>query len=141
MAIFTPLEPHMNAAHYLSRTTAANTRKQLRLASKIVQEVNKGTKTWDSLFAPLDFFAEYRNFIEISVMGERLEDYIPWKGNVESKIRKFVNFLEGQAEFAQGIEINPYPRHFPSKHQQFKFCSKYYIGIKCNPNSSVNDYC
>lgn len=74
-------------------------------------------------------------------MGERLEDYIPWKGNVESKIRKFVNFLEGQAEFAQGIEINPYPRHFPSKHQQFKFCSKYYIGIKCNPNSSVNDYC
>jgi hypothetical protein len=49
-------------------------------------------------------------------------------------------FLEAQPEFSQGLEINPYPRYFPSKHTAFKLCAKYYIGIKCNPNSAVNDY-
>jgi poly(A) polymerase Pap1 len=69
MIIFTPLDPHMNAAHYISKTTCAITRKQFRLTSKLIQEINKGPKKWEDLFTPFDFFAEYRHFIEISVMG------------------------------------------------------------------------
>lgn len=44
MMIFTPLYPNMNAAHYVSRITCHITRKQLRLASKLIQDINKKKK-------------------------------------------------------------------------------------------------
>jgi len=69
MVIFTPLDPHMNAGHYISKSTANITKKQLKLASKLIREISKGKKQWHLLFAPFDFFNEYRHFIEISVMG------------------------------------------------------------------------
>jgi poly(A) polymerase Pap1 len=59
----------MNAGHYISKITSNVTRKQFRLTSKLIQEINKGKRNWEDLFAPFDFFSEYRNFIEISVMG------------------------------------------------------------------------
>lgn len=94
MAILTPLEPHMNAGHYVSKITSNITKKHLRQASKLVQDINKGQKKWEDLFTPFEFFQEYKNFIEISVMGDTVEDYIPWKGSVESKLRKFIQILE-----------------------------------------------
>ena len=63
MIIFTPLYPHMNAGHCISKITCNTTKKQLRLASKYIQEINKGNKSWSDLFKPLDFFSEYRNFL------------------------------------------------------------------------------
>jgi len=73
-------------------------------------------------------------------MGQKVDDYIPWRGSVESKIRKLVQIIEEQNEFAHGIEVNPYPRQFTSRHPSYKHCSRYYIGIKCNSNSPLNDY-
>ena len=49
-------------------------------------------------------------------MGETKEDFIPWKGNIESKMRKLIRFFEQQSDFQQGIEINPYPKSFVCKH-------------------------
>jgi poly(A) polymerase len=63
MIIFTPLEPHMNAGHYISKITCNITKKQFRQASKLIQEINKGKRSWSDLFRPLDFFSEYRNFL------------------------------------------------------------------------------
>ncbi len=74
-------------------------------------------------------------------MGQKIDDFIPWRGTVESKIRKLIQILEEQSEFTHGIEVNPYPKQFPSKHPSFKHCSRYYVGIKCSSNSSINDYC
>lgn len=76
-------------------------------------------------------------------MGESAEDYIPWKGNVESKLRKFIQILQQLSEINQlshGLQLNPYPKAFPSKHSSFRYCSKYYIGIKCLSNSILNDF-
>ena len=50
-----------------------------------------------------------------------------------------MQILEDQNDF-QGVEINPYPKEFPSEHHSFKHCSRYYIGIKCSSNSAINDY-
>lgn len=63
MVILTPLEPHMNAGHYISKITSNITRKQFKLTSKLIQEINKGKCSWQDLFKPFDFFGEYRNFI------------------------------------------------------------------------------
>ena len=72
MIIFTPLEPNMNAGHYISKITCNITKKQFRLASKNIQEINKGKMDWNDLFKPLNFFGEYTNFLEISVMGQKI---------------------------------------------------------------------
>jgi poly(A) polymerase Pap1 len=56
MVILTPLEPHMNAGHYISKITSNITRKQFRIASKLIQEINKGKQSWEDLFSPLNFF-------------------------------------------------------------------------------------
>lgn len=140
MVVFTPLDPHMNAAHSVSKITCAVTRKQLRLASKLIQDINKGKRQWQDLFRPLDFFKEYPNFIEISVMGEGLEEFVRWRGNVESKMRKFIQHLESQSELSHGVEVHPYPRAFPAKHPHFPHCYKYYIGLKAAPNTPLSDY-
>ena len=37
MVIFTPLDPHMNAGHYIAKITSNITKKQLKIASKVIQ--------------------------------------------------------------------------------------------------------
>lgn len=61
----------MNAAHYVSPITCHITRKYLRLASKVIQDINKKRNEWKDLFKPIDFFSTYGNFIELSVMGQK----------------------------------------------------------------------
>ena len=36
-------------------------------------------------------------------MGDNEEDFIPWKGSIESKIRKLIRLLEQQQDYLQGI--------------------------------------
>lgn len=63
MIIVTPMEPHMNSVHYISRTACYLTRKYLRLASKMIFDIKKNKKTWKDLVKPLDFFNTYENFV------------------------------------------------------------------------------
>ena len=142
MTIYTPFEPFINAAYVVSRITSFITKKHLKAASQLVQDINKKKKTWKDLFERVRFFDEYRYFIEISVMGENQEDFIRWKGSIENKLRKFVKFfeeLQQQQEIPQYIELNPYPRSFPAKHPNYKICVKYFMGVKVNSNSPLND--
>ena len=72
-------------------------------------------------------------------MGQTQEQFIPWKGTIESKLRKFIKFFETQSQLPPGIELNPYPRSFESKHPNYKICIKYYIGIKSSSHSQLVD--
>ena len=139
LAIYTPLEPHMNAAHYITKITLNITRKYLKQGAKIIQEISKEKKSWEDLFEPTKFFEEYRSFLQISVMAKDQDDFISWKGNVESKLRKLIWFIESQGYLDRGIEVNPYPKCFEAKHGNYKFCSKYYIGFSARIDSPVSD--
>lgn len=72
-------------------------------------------------------------------MGENQEDFVPWKGTIESKLRKFVKFFEMQQDIPAGIELNPYPRSFECTHPNYKICVKYYMGLKLSSNSLLVD--
>lgn len=72
-------------------------------------------------------------------MGENQEDFVPWKGTIESKLRKLVRLFEMQQDLPQGIELNPYPRCYECKHPNYKICVKYYMGIKSSSNSPLVD--
>ena len=63
MTIYTPFEPYINAAHDVSKITSFITKKQLKSASRLIQDINKGKKSWKDLFEPFNFFQEYRYFL------------------------------------------------------------------------------
>lgn len=44
MMIYTPFEPFTNAAHDVSKITSYITKKQLKAASRLIQDINKGKK-------------------------------------------------------------------------------------------------
>ena len=142
MTIYTPFYPFINAGHGVTKITSYITKKYFKAASQLIQAITKGRKTWKDLFDPISFFDEYRYFLEISVMGKTEEDFIPWKGNIQSKLRKFIKFFEMQHDFPQGIELNPYPRAFdcPSKNPNYSICVKYFMGIKASSSSPLNDF-
>jgi poly(A) polymerase Pap1 len=56
MTIYTPFEPFINSAYGVSRMTSFITKKYLKAASQLVQEINKGKKTWNNLFETVKFF-------------------------------------------------------------------------------------
>lgn len=56
MTIYTPFEPFINSAHDVSRITSFITKKQFKSASREIQDINKGKKTWKDLFQPINFF-------------------------------------------------------------------------------------
>ena len=54
-------------------------------------------------------------------------------------MRKLIKFFEQQQDFQQGIEMNPYPKSFVCKHENYKLCAKYYMGLKISPSSQIDD--
>jgi poly(A) polymerase Pap1 len=50
MTIYTPFEPFINSAYGVSRMTSFITKKHLKAASQLIQEINKGKKSWKKLF-------------------------------------------------------------------------------------------
>jgi hypothetical protein len=45
-----------------------------------------------------------------------------------------------QQDLPQGIELNPYPRSFECKNQNYRICVKYYMGIKSSSSSPLADF-
>lgn len=70
-------------------------------------------------------------------MGEKEEDFNHWRGNIESKIRKFVQIFETQEDLPQGVLLIPCPKRFPSSHPSYPLCTKYYLGIKSSSANTV----
>ena len=54
-------------------------------------------------------------------------------------MRKLIRSFEQQQDFPQGIEINPYPKSFPCKHENYSLCVKYYMGLKVSPSAQITE--
>lgn len=109
MTIMTPVSPSMNAAHSVSKSTLRIMRQEFREASRTIDEISNGKKTWPELFRPVRFFEKSKYFLELVVLAKYARDFTSWKGNIESKFRKLIKLLEN-VENSLIIEINPNPR-------------------------------
>lgn len=43
---------------------------------------------WDTLFEPYPFFEAYKNYLQIEISAENVDDLRNWKGWVESRLRQ-----------------------------------------------------
>ncbi len=93
--IITPRFPCTNCAYNVSTSTLRVIREQLIYANNLMTGIKNGKCSWESLFAKLNFFREYRHFIEIDVLAKYKKDFHSWKGHVESRLRKLTKLLEG----------------------------------------------
>jgi poly(A) polymerase len=49
-------------------------------------EANKAD--WDTLFEPYLFFESYKNYLQIDISAENVDDLRNWKGWVKSRLRQ-----------------------------------------------------
>lgn len=130
MMVITPAFPVMNATRKVSKTNLNVMKEQLAIGKEIVQ--NKPVD-WKKLFERVDFFNEYYNFIEVSILANDESEYRKWRGLVESQIIVLTKGLENKIEYddhPRKLQLRPYPVDFDVPDKDFKYCICYYYGLK-----------
>ena len=128
MAVVTPAHPTMNSTHSVTATNIKILSDEFELANKIWYDILHTKEAfWGDLFLELDFFQQFRHFIEINTLAKSFDEFLKWHGKVESKIRSFMEQLEA---LEQQPIIRIYPKEFAIKEQTFKFAKAFFIGLK-----------
>jgi len=130
MMVITPAFPVMNATRKVTKTHLNIMKEQFAIGKEIVSSKNID---WQKLFEKLDFFHEYYNFIEVSILANDEKEFHKWVGLVESQMIMFTNLLEGYLDYQdhpRKVQVHPYPNGFEHSDPTFKFCSSYYYGFK-----------
>lgn len=126
MPIITPSYPQQNSTFNVTRSTKTIIVDQFIQAKEVIEEIIKGTKSWDAFFEPIDFFGLYKSYIVLRVSPQP-----EWESLVESNIRKFVQNLEG-TNVIQLVHAFPYPFDSPNKDDKdITWC----IGIQFQPSA------
>jgi hypothetical protein len=130
MMVITPAFPVMNATKKVTKTHLNVMKEQFAIGKEIVSQK---PIDWAKLFQKLDFFHDYYNFIEVSILANDEKEFHKWVGLVESQMIMFTNLLEGCVDYhdhPRKLQVHPYPQGFENDDPTFKFCSSYYYGLK-----------
>lgn len=130
MMVITPAFPVMNATKKVTKTHLNVMKEQFAIGREIVSSKHID---WAKLFQKLDFFHDYYNFIEVSILANDEKEFHKWVGLVESQMIMFTNLLEGCVDYhdhPRKLQVHPYPQGFENDDPNFKFCSSYYYGLK-----------
>lgn len=94
MPIITPVYPEQNSTFNTSLSTRTIMTKAFKEGLAVTENILKGKGTWHDLFAPPEFFGQYKTFIMLTAVANTKEDLLTWYGLVESKIRTLIISLE-----------------------------------------------
>ena len=131
MMIITPAYPSVNSSYTVSKITLNIIRKQIQMAFQTVNLIKQKKKDWKELFFKYNLFKEYNHFLEISIVAQKKEEFVIWRGHVESKMRKMTKCLENSGAI-NDLVIHPYPIPIFNKDEDFCFSVSYYYGLKCS---------
>ncbi|KAM0755628.1 Poly(A) polymerase [Meredithblackwellia eburnea MCA 4105] len=109
MPIITPAYPAMCSTHNVTVSTQSVMTAEFKRASDIVDKVFVGSAQWADLFAPDDFFTQYRYYLQVTAMSSSADTQLKWSGTVESRIRQLIMKLE----YIETIKLaHPYLKGF-----------------------------
>jgi len=134
MMVITPAFPVMNATKKVTRTNLEIMKEQLIYGKEIVMQkpVN-----WGKLFERINFFDQYYNFIEVTVVANDEKEFNRWSGLIESQIIALTNALERNIDaqdHPRSLRVHPYPVSFARSDTEFAFSESYYYGLRfANP--------
>jgi poly(A) polymerase len=127
MPIITPAYPNFNSSFNVTMASLATMLREFDKFKNVVsqlldknQQPNNTSTTcspqdWGEFFVPQPFFLRYKIYAALSLRADGSPDALKkWTGFCESRIRKFVEFLERLPLF----EIFPFPKAFDLYEQE-----------------------
>jgi poly(A) polymerase len=114
MPIITPAYPCSNSSYNVCKTTLSIMMEEISrgydICEKILNASERSVESWSDLFKSSEFFLRFDHYLVFEVSAANEEDLMAWKGFVESRVRKFVEFLE--FERLPLVYVQPYPKAF-----------------------------
>ena len=126
--IVTPAHPTMNSSYNVGEPQLRAIRSELGLgmhATRRVEQLARSgatprqlRKAWRKLFAPSDFFVDYRHYVQVDVSAADDDALRRWTAWCESRLRNLVVALDSPGHVKarvrrpSGIETAPLPRPF-----------------------------
>jgi poly(A) polymerase len=113
MPIITPAYPGMNSSVSVNAQSLAVMVSELTRGDALCRDIldNQGGTGWDALVRPSEFFAKYSHYLAVDIMAAGESEFRGWKGFMESRIRKLVEFVAGHARTAV-LRLHLHPRPF-----------------------------
>jgi len=106
MPVITPAFPSMNSTHNVTESTKRIICDEIHRGYQICKDVENNKATYTDLYAPRNFFSEYRNYLWIEIETREEDSFRRYAGWVESKVRILVANLEQ----VNGLRVHPYSR-------------------------------
>lgn len=135
MPIITPAYPCMNSSYNVSSSTLRVMSDEFQRGSEICEAMETDKADWDTLFEPYPFFEAYKNYLQIDIGAENVDDLRIWKGWVESRLRQLT--LKIERHTYNMLQCHPYPGEFSDKSKPFH-CS-YFMGLQRKQGVPVSE--
>ncbi|KAE8124221.1 hypothetical protein FH972_019126 [Carpinus fangiana] len=126
MPIITPAYPYSNTSYNVSLSTLCVMKEEVERGKEICEAVEAGKAGLISLFDPFCFFSAYKNYLQIDLIARNLEDFMNWKGWVESRLRLLT--MKVDRDTWGQLQCHPHPDGFLDKSKQFRSC--YFVGLR-----------
>lgn len=167
MPVITPAYPCMNTTHNVSRPTLKTMKEEIARGKKLVDGIladaeaamatkasadgkgnhapqgkaqstrPSGVSAWQSVFAPLKFFGQYVNLLQVDVYADDIESFKKWKGRVESKLRFLIHRLD-DTQFVH--DVRPCPEGFSDNPDLPAGCGvSFFFGVSFAPPPMTSD--
>lgn len=129
MPILTPAYPVINSTNNVSKHSFAVMKMEFDRGYKIIESIlkagGKDADLWKKIFDKSDFFLRYNHYLACHMIGTGKDpESIGWIAYVESRIRRFLPYLE---DLPLQMPINLYPVLYPTAKSANSIC--YFIGF------------
>ncbi|XP_019196912.1 PREDICTED: nuclear poly(A) polymerase 4-like isoform X2 [Ipomoea nil] len=127
MAIITPAYPCMNSSYNVSASTLRILTEQIQIGKRICEEIELNKAHWGDLFEDYLFFENYKSFLQIDVIAANMDDFLVWKGRIESRLRQLTLMVERDTNGK--LQCHPHPQEY---RDSFKQCAhgSFFIGLQ-----------
>lgn len=108
---------------------------ELKRAARLINEISRGSTTWDTFFYEPNFFYEYVNFLVLLEWSSSEETHFKWRERIASKLHHLIDYFDNNKRI-QLLHVNP--NHFERQRlsridRQFDakpFCTMWFIAIE-----------
>uniref|UniRef100_A0A1D1Y3S8 polynucleotide adenylyltransferase n=1 Tax=Anthurium amnicola TaxID=1678845 RepID=A0A1D1Y3S8_9ARAE len=127
MPIITPAYPCMNSSYNVSVSTLRVMMEQFEFGNKVCEEIELNKAGWGALFEPYLFFESYKNYLQVDIVAEDVDDLRTWKGWVESRLRQLT--LKIERDTFGMLQCHPYPHEYVDTSKQCSHTA-FFMGLQ-----------
>lgn len=119
MPILTPTYPTMNSAYNVGLPQLRRLKSEFQNAVRILNEIEKGEKSWMALFQGNEFFKRHAYFLQINISASNAKSFLEWYRFVESRLRLLIAGLESPHH---GVQAEPFCKFYDRAYNSDGVC-------------------